>query len=98
METKKQLWTAGLVLLLVAGFTSGVFTIWDSLQNEEPSNIPRNYKFDLAINNVANARQPTQFDIFAGIVQDQNGNKFKLYESRTLVTNDFSKVFIGGRA
>jgi hypothetical protein len=62
-----------------------------------PSELKRNYNFDIAIGTIAEARVPTQFDIPVGIIEDEQGNQYQVYESRTLVTNDFSKLFVGGR-
>ena len=95
METKKLL----SLVIVMAGLLMGTFTLLNSYQeNSRELSMQRNYNFDIAIGNVAEPRQPTQYDIPVGVVQDAQGNDYKVYESRTIITNDFSKLFIGGRA
>lgn len=85
--------------VLLVGLFAGMFTLVSHYQtNSQTLSTERNYQFDIAIRNIAQPRMPTQYDIPIGIVTDVNGAKYKLYESRTLVKNDFSKVFIGGKA
>jgi len=90
-------------ILLVALFflivSVSSFNIYQQVEsNSEELSTQRNYNFDIAIGHTAQPRQPTQFDIPVGIIQDAQGINYQVYESRTLVTNDFSKLFIGVRA
>lgn len=84
------------IAIVVVGLFSGMFTIFNELNFNEPSEYQRNYNFDVAIGNLAQPRTPTQYDIYVGSVSD-GLNEYSVYESRTLVTNDFSKLFVGGK-
>jgi hypothetical protein len=85
------------LLLIVVSFSVGSFTLYDNIQsNSQELSTQRNYNFDIAIDNIAQPRPATQYDIPVGVVQDAQGNNYQVYESRTVVTNDFSKLFMGG--
>jgi len=87
-------WLAFAMLSLVIFGTS----IYNILEKEQPSDLKINPYFDVQIGNVANARLPTEYDIYVGVADFGEGEYYQLYKSKTIVTNDFGKLFIGGKA
>jgi hypothetical protein len=83
------------IIFSLAIFSTSIILNLDQTQDSE---LKINPYFDLTINNVAQPRQATAYDIYLGVADFGEAGKFHLYKSKTIVTNDFSKLFIGGRA
>lgn len=97
MENKTFGKTLAILLVCSAFIVTGINFYSEYQSRTNTLSYQRNYNFDIAIKNVGEPRTPTQYDLPIGIVEDNQGNKYRVYESRTIVTNDFSKLFIGGR-
>ena len=79
--------------LIVSGMS--YYQTYESNTNTLTENT--NYQFDVAIGNIAEQRLPTEYDVNVGSAKSPNGEMYYVYKSKTLVTNDFNKLFVGDR-